>query len=90
MYKQGDVVVLGVHRFKEDNLVMIGIVQEIEFSEDIRMKTVWVHPDHKDTLVRKYYKLTGANLDYIRHLDDEKVRENGRELFKVLFEGKKR
>lgn len=86
MYNKGDIVVLLVHRLKEDKTTAIGIVEEVE-EDYLFIDDMWVHPGANTFNFNRAYQLNDHNKSMIKHLDDKEVIENGKELFKILFEG---
>ena len=85
MYKESDIV---VHRLKEDKTTAIGIVDEVD-SKYISISNMWVHPDANTFNFNRLYQLNDHNKSMIKHLNDPEVIKNGKELFKILFEGER-
>lgn len=83
MYNEGDIIVLLRH-----NTIAIGIVEEVD-TEYLFLDDIWVHSEANTSNFSRVYQLNDYNKNMIKHLDNKDVIENGRELFKILFEGKK-
>ena len=88
MYKRGDIVVLLVHRLKEDSTTAIGIIEEVD-ENYLFLDDMWIHPESNSFNFNRVYQLNDRNKEYVKHLNDEEVKENAKSLFKILFEGKK-
>lgn len=87
-YKEGDIVILLVHRLKEDKTTAIGIVEEVN-NDYLYLDDMWIHSGANSFNFNRVYQLNERNKNMIKHLDDKEVIKNGKELFKILFEGKK-
>lgn len=89
MYKEGQVVVTGIKRLKEDGFTAISIVDEVD-DNSIRLGKAWVNTNLgvNITSFQKFLKLGPANYDFVRTLSDPEVVKEAKSLVRILFEGK--
>lgn len=87
MYKEGQVVVTGIKRLKEDGFTAISIVDEVD-DNNIRLGKAWINAKINITSFQKFLKLGPANYDFVRTLSDPEVVKEAKSLVRILFEGK--
>ena len=89
MYKN-QVVVLGINRLKEDYFTSVARVTDVD-GDRLELGDAWIHPKY-DLIgsYQKVYIMGFANKEFIKSLNSLEVVKNGKEIFKIIFEGEKR